>query len=352
MAVSQPGKASPRALLGRFLEGVEDPEARIVRGGRLAALGFFTGAVTSVPVNILLGFTGFSEYVFSVLVLGLSLLCLLIEWEEHRPSLLYGIGLLAITIITAVTVTGSPVYTFNYIFVALIVALVAPFHMLLGANALITLGLLTPAVIGDRPADETLALTLVCAPTLLVMSVLVYELTRMLERSRQDFWQLSRQDGLTGVGNYRSLTERLQEEIARHSRHGRQFAVVLLDLDNFKNINDEFGHLVGDRVLAEVARRIRESVRTEDAVFRQGGDEFAVIAPETGPAEIQPIVDRLRARVEAPGEDGICVKIGTGIASYPADGVTPNELLGMADIRLLDGKRDRHGNGFAASGIE
>lgn len=85
MAVSQPGKASPRALLGRFLEGVEDPEARIVRGGRLAALGFFTGAVTSVPVNILLGFTGFSEYVFSVLVLGLSLLCLLIEWEEHRP---------------------------------------------------------------------------------------------------------------------------------------------------------------------------------------------------------------------------------------------------------------------------
>lgn len=346
------GKASPRAFLDRFLEGVDDPKARIVRGGRLAALGFGTAALISIPVNILLGLTGFSEIILTLLVFGLSALCLQIRWEEHQPALLYGIGFLAIVIIATVSVKGSIFYSTSYIFVALIVALVAPFHMLIGALCLITLGLIAPAVFGGGSAREAFAFAAICAPTLLVMSVLVYQLTRMLERSRQDFWHLSRQDGLTGVGNYRALTEKLQEEIARHGRHGRQFAVVLLDIDNFKPINDEYGHLVGDRVLVQVAGRIRKAVRAGDSVYRQGGDEFAVIAPETAPTEIQPIVDRLRDRVEEPGEDGTSISIGTGIACFPDDGVTPNELLGMADIRLLDGKRDRHGNGFATSTID
>lgn len=343
---------SPRVFLDRFLEGVEDPEARVVRGGRLAALGFFTGALTSIPVNVTLGYTSVSEFSFSILVFGLSLLCLLIEWENHGPYLLYGIGLLAIAIITAVSITASPLYAVNYIFVALIVALVAPFRTLMGAIGLIALALLAPALIADDPSREALAMALLGSPTLLVMSVLVYQLIRMLERSRQDFWALSREDGLTGVGNYRALTERLEEEIARHGRHRRRFAVVMLDLDNFKRINDQFGHLVGDRVLIRVARRIRESVRLEDSVYRQGGDEFAIIAPETDGIEIQPVIDRLRERVETAGEEEIDVSIGTGVAVFPDDGKTPNELLGMADIRLLDGKRDRSGDRFDPSAVE
>lgn len=341
--MGQFGTASPRAFLDRFLEGVEDPQARLVRGGRLAALGFGAGAVTSVPVNILLGYTGFTEYSISLLVFGLGLLCLLIRWEDHRPALLYGIGFLAILIIAAVIVKTSLFYAVNFVFVAVIVALVAPFRMLLAVIALITLALITPAFIGPNSARETFAFAVALAPTLLVISVLAYQLIRMLERSRQSLWDLAREDGLTGIGNYRALIERLEEEIARHARRQRQFAVVLLDLDDFKRVNDEFGHLIGDRVLAQVARRIREAVRAEDTVYRQGGDEFAVIAPETGAAEIQPVVDRLRERVEAPGVAGTRVTIGTGIASFPADGITATELLGMADLRLLDGKRDRNG---------
>lgn len=345
--------SAPPDFLSRFLEGVEDPQARVVRGGRLAALAFCTGALTSIPVNVLLAKSSTTEAMIGMLVFGLGALCLLIEWENHGPLLLYGIGLLAIVIITGATVFTSLAYSLNFVFVALIVALVAPFHMLLITIGLITLGLLSPALIGDNAGRETFAFAVIFAPTLFVMSTLVYRLTRMLERSRQDFWTLSRQDGLTGVGNYRALTERLEEEIARHGRHGRQFSIVLLDLDHFKDVNDKFGHLYGDRVLTEVASTIRESVRTEDSVYRQGGDEFAVIAPETAAIEIQPIVDRLRDRVESwRGDHDVAISIGTGIASYPADGTTAKELLGMADIRLLDGKRDRHGNGMAATATD
>lgn len=350
--------ATPRGFLTRFLEGVDDPRARVVRGGRLAALGFCTGALTSIPVNLLLAKSSATEAMIGLLVLGLGILCLLIDWEEHSAALLYSIGALAIVIVTAATVVTSLAYALNYVFVALIVALVAPFRMMLVTIGLITIGLLAPALFGDNAGRETFAFAVICAPTLLVTSTLVYQLTRMLERSREGFWALSREDALTGVGNYRALVERMEEEIARHSRRGRQFSIVLLDLDNFKRINDEFGHLQGDRVLAEVARAMREAVRAEDSVYRQGGDEFAVIAPETDAAAIQPIVDRLRERVatgsegmDLAGNDapGFQLGIGTGVASFPADGSTVNELLGMADIRLLEGKRDRRGNGYAIS---
>lgn len=335
-------------FLSRFLEGVEDPKARVVRGGRLAALAFCTGAVTSVPVNLLLAKTSATEALLGMLVFGLGTICLMIEWENHGPGLLNAIGLLAIAIVTAATVVTTLAYALNYVFIALIVALVAPFHMLVITIALITLGLLAPAMVGDNAGRETFAFAVIFSPTLFVMSTLVYRLTRMLERSRQDFWTMSRQDGLTGVGNYRALTERLEEEIARHGRHGRQFSIVLLDLDNFKSVNDRYGHLVGDKVLAEVAGIIESCVRTEDLVYRQGGDEFAVIAPETPVSEIQPVVDRLRERVEnMRGEHEVQISIGTGIATFPADGTTAKELLGMADIRLLDGKRDRYGRDIA-----
>lgn len=341
--------ASPRVFLDRFLEGVDDPGARLVRGGRLAALGFCTGAITSIPVNMLLAHSSLTEALIGLLVLVLGIICALIDWEEHSDVLLYSLGVLAIAIIALATVVTSLAYALNYAFVALIVALVAPFRMLLVTIGLITIGLMAPAIVGDNAGRETFAFAVICAPTLLVTSTLVYQLTRMLERSRQGFWALSREDGLTGVGNYRALTERLEEEIARHGRYGRQFSVVLLDLDNFKRVNDEFGHLLGDQVLTDVAQKIRASVRTEDSVYRQGGDEFAVIAPETGSAEIQPIVDRLRERVETKVNDSVPISVGTGIASYPADGTTAKELIGMADIRLLDGKRDRGGNGVAAA---
>ena len=124
-------------------------------------------------------------------------------------------------------------------------------------------------------------------------------LARRLRASHEALWALARRDELTGVGNYRSLHERLAEEIARHRRHGREFALVLLDLDGFKAVNERFGHLEGDRLLAEIGGALRNEVRAEDAVFRQGGDEFAVIVPEANAEEAEEV-----RRGCAPGSPG------------------------------------------------
>ncbi|HSD78813.1 MAG TPA: GGDEF domain-containing protein, partial [Solirubrobacteraceae bacterium] len=89
-------------------------------------------------------------------------------------------------------------------------------------------------------------------------------------------------DPLTGLANRRLLHERLEAELARHRRHGGPVAVLALDLDGFKGVNDRFGHPVGDEVLRDVAHALRRALRAEDVAARAGGDEFWVLAPETG----------------------------------------------------------------------
>jgi len=164
-------------------------------------------------------------------------------------------------------------------------------------------------------------------------------LSRRLEAGRRALWTLSRRDELTGVGNYRALQERLGQEISSHARHGRQFALILIDLDGFKQVNEEFGHLEGDRVLASIGAALREEVRNEDSVFRQGGDEFAVIVPEASSEEAEEVARRLRTRVRRCGEGSLPISACTGIASFPADGRTADQLNRVADLDLLGTKQ-------------
>ncbi len=131
----------------------------------------------------------------------------------------------------------------------------------------------------------------------MLTALVVGRLTSGLEASREAYRRLSSEDGLTGVGNYRSLIERLRHETARHQRRNREFAVLTLDLDNFKAVNETQGHLVGDLLLAIVGSMIDLKVRTEDAVFRQGGDEFSVIAPETGRDQAEELARRIEDAV-------------------------------------------------------
>jgi diguanylate cyclase (GGDEF)-like protein len=144
------------------------------------------------------------------------------------------------------------------------------------------------------------------------------------------------------VGNYRSLHERLAAEIARHGRHGREFALVLLDLDGFKQVNERYGHLEGDRLLAEIGAALQTDVRAEDSVFRQGGDEFAVIVPEANAEEAAEVAKRLRGKVARRGfgsDEERPISAAVGYAMYPADGRTAEELLGFADLDLFSAKR-------------
>ena len=215
--------------------------------------------------------------------------------------------------------------------------------ILVAGRAAIIAGVLLPLVLGSFSQRQALVLAIVEALCLVVIAVGVVLLARRLRISHDALWALARRDELTGVGNYRSLHERLAEEIARHGRHSREFALILFDLDGFKAVNERLGHLEGDRLLAEIGAALSDEVRTEDSVYRQGGDEFAVIVPEANAEEAEEVAARLRARIGSRGfgtDDRWPVSAACGLAMFPADGVTVDDLLGFADADLFAAKRE------------
>ena len=140
-------------------------------------------------------------------------------------------------------------------------------------------------------------------------------------------------DPLTGLGNYRRLTEALDAEVKRAARTGRPFAILLLDLDQLKKINDRYGHLIGSQALCRLADVLRVFCRAIDTAARYGGDEFAVILPETTAAAARLVASRIRSRLAMDSlQPPLSVSIG--VAVYPQDGETTEALLRTADREL------------------
>src|SRR5436190_21165215 len=140
-------------------------------------------------------------------------------------------------------------------------------------------------------------------------------------------------DPLTGLGNYRRLLDVFHAEIERSGRTGRPFAVLLLDLDGLKKINDAYGHLGGSRALCRLADVLRVHCRAIDTAARYGGDEFAVILPETTAVAAKLVASRIRSRLAMDSlEPRLSASIG--VAVYPQDGETIEALLRTADREL------------------
>src|SRR6266478_1387183 len=136
-------------------------------------------------------------------------------------------------------------------------------------------------------------------------------------------------DPLTGLGNYRRLVEALDAEVKRTGRSGRPFAVLLLDLDQLKKINDRYGHLIGSQALCRFADVLRVDCRAIDTAARYGGDEFVVILPETA-AAARLVASRIRSRLAADSLEPL-LSASIGVAVYPQDGETIEALLRTAD---------------------
>lgn len=158
--------------------------------------------------------------------------------------------------------------------------------------------------------------------------------------------QLANTDGLTGLYNHRYFQEALANEVHRSERHNRNFALLFLDIDNFKKYNDEFGHVKGDKVLLKIANCIKKNVRQSDMVARYGGEEFVIILPETSESGALMHADNIRKSIEdnafdcvdAENLSGASVTISIGIAIFPVDGKTPSELIKASDTALYEAK--------------
>ncbi|MDI6829445.1 MAG: diguanylate cyclase, partial [Armatimonadota bacterium] len=164
-----------------------------------------------------------------------------------------------------------------------------------------------------------------------------------LKESRDRLIERANTDGLTDLYNHRYFQERLGKELSRAERYGRPLSIIMLDIDHFKALNDTHGHPVGDIVLQEIAKLLVSSVRDIDIVCRYGGEEFAIILPETQASEAIVIAERLRSAVRRHcfiGKDGqsVPVTISLGVAQYPIHSKEREGLIMAADLAMYQAK--------------
>ena len=308
---------------------------------RLAGLLFVAGSVTTIPGTFLLDDPIEPwKYAFTAFGVLTGLVCLAIPWQRVDERWLAVVPVVATIEVAGAVALTHFVFTYLFFFVAIYVALVFPTpRQMAPFLVLICIALMAPLAYDDAPIRETLLWPLVVAPAIILTALVVAKLTSGLEASRDAYRRLSSEDALTGVGNYRSMMERLRHETARHARRDREFALITLDLDNFKQVNESQGHLVGDLLLTTVGSTLDLKVRTEDTVFRQGGDEFSVVAPETDRDSAMLLADRLENALQRISSGSVRLGATVGCAIFPHDGADPAQLLDSADASLLSRKR-------------
>lgn len=309
---------------------------------RLAAILFIGGGLGAAPSDALHQPSHPPTiYLLPLLAIVSGLACWFMATRVSRRWLHLMTAIATVEI--AITVwLADDVFAIYYILIAFYAAYVFRSRKAIAFQfGLACVAALAPMVYDPDAARDTLVQGLVLIPTLLLTAGAITFLRERLEASEERYRRLAERDPLTGVANYRVLTERLPAELERHQRYGHELALIVVDLDDFKQVNDRHGHQYGDRVLQEVAGALMGSVRTNDTVVRHGGDEFSVIAPETDRTAAQELAARLRRAIAGIDAHGDPVGASTGTAIFPDDANTLNQLLARADVELRERKEAR-----------
>ena len=213
------------------------------------------------------------------------------------------------------------------------------------AATLVRSGVIVPLRAGGEKTGALSAFTRSTARTLTEVELdeierIAFRAGPALENARRyaEARALADLDALTGLHNRRFFHETLEREVARAHRYGRTLAVIVIDLDNFKAINDKVGHLAGDAVLADAAERMRAVVRTADVACRVGGDEFAVVLPESSAADAEQLAERIASSIRGrPIKNAGTLELSAGVAEL-REGDRPNALFERADEALYRAK--------------
>jgi diguanylate cyclase (GGDEF)-like protein len=325
--------------------------ACLTGAGVLASVALFSAAVVAAgPVPQEFAVSASAGVVASLAALGLIASCR----RGGSLSVAYAADILAVLLVVA-QVAIPPVGTLLPLaFLVLPLVHAASFAGTRGTVGLVV-SAVALAVAVAAAAGEPVATVLALAIPCVLCAALVRWRTDALRIQRREIGEreaqarrLADEDGLTGLANYRAFWRALRTEVARAERHPQPFGLIVLDLDNFKRVNDEHGHLSGDRVLRAVAGALRRTARAEEMVCRQGGDEFAVIAIEAGAAEAESLARRLIEAVEEsssrealPG----AVSASAGFAIFGQPARTAEALVEQAEAALRDAKHERVGRG-------
>ena len=318
-----------------------DPASRAAHRllcGRLAGVLFLIGSLASIPVNQLLGpaVDGRAHVVSAIGILS-GLLCALLPWDRLAPRWLHLVPVVG-SLEVALSMWGVGVHAHTYLWFLAFVVVFCAFafvdrraiagHVLLAA----AVAAYPVALVEDVARTNRIAESLVAVSILLVVAMVVVHLRERLSAAADQLAAQALTDPLTGVGNLRLLERTLAYELARHARSGEALSVVVLDLDDFKKVNDTLGHPVGDQLLRQVGEVLRTTVRAQDTVARQGGDEFCVVAPGTDGAEARVLTDRIKQALCALVANGEPVSASAGHATVPDDASSADLLLAQADV--------------------
>ena len=159
--------------------------------------------------------------------------------------------------------------------------------------------------------------------------------------------RLAAKDGLTGLYNHAYIKERLKQELYRCQRYDHPLSLLMIDIDDFKSLNDSYGHVVGDRVLKTLSMLMQEIIRPSDIIGRYGGEEFLAILPQTNSENSLAVAERIRENIEFyefevhPSKNKISqVTVSIGLCAYPDHGQTPEDLIAFADESLYIAKKE------------